>query len=73
MLTEDRLKHIISRIIASANDAHSDYAANREDEFEGGRSLAYYEVLDIIKSELRIADADLEEFGLDIDLDNIYS
>lgn len=34
--------------------------------------MAYYEILlDTIKNELKVRDADLEEFGLDIDLENI--
>ena len=33
--------------------------------------MAYYEVLDTIKNELKARDADLKEFGLDIDLENI--
>lgn len=34
--------------------------------------LAYYEVLDTIKNDLIIAEYDLQECGLDIDLDNDY-
>ncbi len=33
--------------------------------------MAYYEILDIIKNELKVRDADFKEFGLDIDLENI--
>lgn len=33
--------------------------------------MAYYEILDTIKNELKVRDADLKEFGLDIDLENI--
>lgn len=34
--------------------------------------MAYYEILlDTIKNELKVIDADLKEFGLDIDLENI--
>ena len=35
-----------------------------------GRKVAYYEMLDILKTELDIRDQDLKEFGLDIDLEN---
>lgn len=33
--------------------------------------MAYYEILDTIKNELKVRDADFKEFGLDIDLENI--
>ena len=34
--------------------------------------MAYYEILlDTIKNELKVRDADLKELGLDIDLENI--
>ena len=33
--------------------------------------MAYYKILDIIKNELKVRDADFKEFGLDIDLENI--
>ena len=73
MLTENNLKHIISRVIANADDAKADFDADRNNEFQDGRTLAYYEVLDTIKSELSVAGEDLSEYGLDIDLDNRYS
>ena len=33
--------------------------------------MAYYEILDTIKNELKVRDADFKEFGLDIDLENV--
>ena len=73
MLSENNIKHILARVIANADEAKAEFDANREDAFNDGRSLAYYEVLDTVKSELRIAGADLKEFGLDGDLDNTYA
>ena len=49
-----------------------DAKANDKDEFYVGKKLAYYEVLDTIKNDLIIAEYDLQECGLDIDLDNDY-
>ena len=49
-----------------------DAQANDKDEFYVGKKLAYYEVLDTIKNDLIIAEYDLQECGLDIDLDNDY-
>lgn len=40
--------------------------------FNDGRALAYYEMLDIIQHELEANDEDLEEFGLETDVDQLY-
>lgn len=39
--------------------------------FTQGRRTAYYEMLDILKSELDVRDADLEKLGLNFDIDKI--
>ena len=67
----DEFKYIVSRVLDNANDAISDAKENPEDDFYKGRKMAYYEVLDTIKNELKARDADLKEFGLDIDLENV--
>ena len=35
-----------------------------------GRRLAYYEMLDILRTELDVRGQDLKEFGLDTNLEN---
>ena len=67
----DEFKYIVSRVLDNANDATSEAKENPEDDFYKGRKMAYYEVLDTIKNELKARDADLKEFGLDIDLENV--
>ncbi len=67
----DEFKYIVSRVLDNANDAISEAKENPEDDFYKGRKMAYYEVLDTIKNELKARDADLKEFGLDIDLENV--
>nr|DAM69591.1 MAG TPA: hypothetical protein [Caudoviricetes sp.] len=67
----DEFKYIVSRVLDNANDAISEAKENPEDDFYKGRKMAYYEILDTIKNELKVRDADLKEFGLDIDLENI--
>ena len=71
-MNNDIFNHIINRLLSNANDALKDAQANDKDEFYGGKKLAYYEVLDTIKNDLIIAEYDLQECGLDIDLDNDY-
>lgn len=63
-------KFIIGRILEHAFDSIED--AKSGDSFDNGRKIAYYEVADIIKSELYARDADLCEFGLDIDLEKTF-
>lgn len=67
----DEFKYIVSRVLDNANDAISEAKENPKDDFYKGRKMAYYEVLDTIKNELKARDADLKEFGLDIDLENV--
>lgn len=72
MMNESAIKFIISRVIENANDAAEEAKQNKNDDFYKGRKLAYYEILDTIKSELDVRDADLKEFGLDIDLEKAF-
>lgn len=67
----DAFEYIISRVLDNANDAISEAKENPEDNFYKGRKMAYYEVLDTIKNELKARDVDLKEIGLDIDLENM--
>ncbi len=71
-MNESVIKFIISRVIENANDAAEEAKQNKADDFYKGRKLAYYEILDTIKSELEVRDVDLKEFGLDIDLDKDF-
>ena len=68
-LTADAMKFIIKRVIQNALDT-AEEAKENDDDFNKGRKLAYYEILDTIKSELYVRDVDLSEFGLDFDLEN---
>ena len=72
MMTDATIKFIISRVIEKANDSLEEANQNKGDSYYEGRKIAYYEVLDTIKSELEAHDQDLEEFGLDIDLEKTF-
>ncbi len=69
-LTKDGIKYMIARLLDNANEAAEQSRADSDDKFAAGRRVAYYEMLDILKTELDIRDQDLKEFGLDIDLEN---
>ena len=69
-LTRDGIKYIVSRLLENAIEAAEEAKANKDDLYCTGRQVAYYEMLDILKTELCVRDQDLKEFGLDIDLEN---
>lgn len=69
-LSQEGIKYIIGRLLDNANDAMEEGKSNEADSFYQGKRLAYYEMLDVLKSELEIREQDLKEFGLDIDLEN---
>lgn len=72
MMTDTSIKFIISRVIENANDALMESKQNKDDDFYKGRKMAYYEILDTIKNELEAREQNLNEFGLDIDLEKTY-
>ena len=73
-LDEDLMKYIIARIVERAKEAAQDVKEDSQDVLKQGRRLAYYEVLDIIKSELETADINLKDFEIDFDIsETLYS
>lgn len=69
-LTREGIKYMVARLLENANEAAEESKENKNDAFCAGRKTAYYEMLDILKTELDVRDQDLKEFGLDIDLEN---
>lgn len=67
-LTPERLKHIVSRLVANANEAHEEAAKDAKNTYNAGRKVAYYEMLDILQAELDANGQDLKEYGLEFDL-----
>ncbi len=70
-ISEESLKYIIARLVDNANEAVEESEKDKSDLLNQGRRLAYYEMLDILKSELDVRDADLKELGLDFDVNKI--
>ena len=68
-ITAEGLACIVERLVLNAKEAHDESVKDNNDLFKQGRRLAYYEMLDMLKTELEMQDADLREFGLDIDVD----
>lgn len=71
-ITRETLQHITKRIIANADELLKVEKEKRTD-FDDGLSCAYYEVLDILKSEIGSRDDNLEDYGLDVDLESKYA
>ena len=71
LLTKEGLYYIVSRLLDNANDAVMESKEKKDDAFLAGKRLAYYEVLDTIKNELIVRDMDLEEFNIDIILEEL--
>ena len=67
---EGAYKFIISRVLERAFESIEEL--NDSSDFSNGRKLAFYEVADIIKSELYVRDIDLDKFGLNIDLEKTF-
>ena len=68
---EETLQYLISRILERALESRQEKNDAPCDDFQDGRNLAYYEVLDILKSELIVHGYDPKEYGLDFNLNNI--
>ena len=73
-MTNELFNSIVLRLLDNVNDILEDEKKDPDSDFIKGEKLAYYIVLDIIKSrlELETEDYDLSSCGLDIDLDKMY-
>ena len=65
----DGISYIVGRIVERAREAAEESKDNREDGFKDGRALAYYEILDILRTELSVREISLEKIGLSFDLE----
>lgn len=71
-MNDETVRYIIARLVERADEAAQEHEKNKSNEFESGRALAYYEMLDILKTELDLNDQDLKDYGLDINLEARY-
>lgn len=71
-MNNDIFNYLMERLLSKADDALNTYQKDKSNEFYSGRVEAYYEVLDALKSELTVWDYDLDQCGLDFDLDKKY-
>lgn len=67
-MSEDTIKFLIARLLESAKETVRESEGKAGDAFYDGKKLAYYEMLDILQSELEAHGESLSDFGLDVDL-----
>ena len=59
------MTYLIGRLMTSAKDASQELKNDRADLFAQGRNLAYYEMLDMIKSGLDMYDISPQDYGIE--------
>lgn len=72
-MTEEKLVHFVKRLFENADETLAEYRADRKNELASGSSVAYYEMLDILQSELDVAGQDLKKYGLNVNLVGNYT
>lgn len=73
-LKPEEIEYIIERVLKLAVDIQEEREKHRgtnDDLFYEGMLTAYHEVLDVIKTQLRLYEMSLEDFGLDVDIEKI--
>lgn len=71
-LEEGTLRYVILRLLENADRLKST-RQTEDSEFNDGLSCAYYEILDMLKSEIDANGGDLSAYGLDVDLEAEYA
>ena len=71
-MTDYGFQFIVERILKNAYQSLKDAEKNPGVEYYEGHKIAHYEILDIIKAELEVREEDLKEYGLDIDLEQVF-
>ena len=69
-LTKNEIDFIFERLIKNAVEA-SEEAGKSKDEFESGRALGCYEMIDIIVNELKAHGVNPEDYGITINPDSL--
>ena len=70
--TSNVMRTILFRIKDRAEEAYYEYKNNEKDAFADGRSLAYYEMLEMIQNVLVANEVDLCNLGLNFNLEERY-
>ncbi len=66
-LRAEEMAYIIIRLVEYALEAKEEMHSGEANDFNRGKRLAFYEMIDVINSELLIAGQNPEEYGIDFD------
>ena len=69
LLNKDGIAWIIEHLLSQAEIAVREY--DNKDELYQGRMLAYYEMLDAIKSRIQVRGGEPDEYGLGFKLESL--
>lgn len=70
-ISDEAIKHIVERLLEKFETAAEESRKNKQDPFYSARELAYYEMLDVLRTEIDVNADDLAAFGLDVDLEKM--
>ena len=70
-MSNDIIAYLVSRLLKAAEESSEDLKRNDSDIFTQGKNLAYYEMLDMLKSGLDMYDIPLQNYGLDRQLEKL--
>ena len=71
LLSVEGIAYIIERVLDNAADAAKEAKNSPNNDFYDGKRMAYYEILDTMKNELIVREADLKELKLDFVLESL--
>ncbi|MBQ7014728.1 MAG: transposase [Clostridia bacterium] len=71
-MTDYGFEFIVERIIKNANESLNEAKENPNDEYQNGHIIAHYEILNIIKTELEVRGENLKDYGLDMNLEEVF-
>ena len=70
-MNDNIIAYLIERLINAAESASAEMKKNTDDVFVQGKNLAYYEMLDMLKSGLDMYDVSLKDYGIDKPLEEL--
>ena len=71
-MTDYVFQFIVERILKNAYESLNDARENPGSDYHGGHIIAHYEILDIIKTELEVRGENLKDYGLDVNLEEVF-
>lgn len=70
-MNQDIIAYLINRLLAAAKENSDQAKADNSNEFLQGKNLAYYEMLDMLKSGIEMYDLDISDYDLEGNLESL--